>query len=735
MILTQLDINEINLFLSESNRQREEKFLRGITDNYKNKLIFSSNTCTNGNLVEVNPNHPFIHNLEAVKKVLEDLKLEIDLNTWLLLKVFTRGSIAHEAFHILFTDFRTLERMNEEFKEQHPYKRKIMHNIMNILEDSFIELAGINYLQGLQFYIEFGNELAYQNALSLEDIEAKCKAQQRPWINLFLHWAMMYAIVGKTKGKIKNRRINSYIKKAMPYFDKGRIEKDSNKRYEYAKQIYDIVADLIEEAIENDNTINFDYFKNENIPHLEEVINPDVEIKRDFNGRNSQLKQKDNTNEKDKSRQDKNKQDNHDNNTENNHQEEKNNKQRGNNNKENKSDNKENCNRNNQRNDEKEKSQEKDEQQGRNYSGKDDSENPLSNTQKTNESTDNSSNDDIIDSNYDPNEDEENVKKKQEELDKLIKELQQEKQKVEKDEKDRQKIEEREKEEEKKIQNELSKVRYSILHKDISIGVNKKFEPLLYSETIYNNIISQYQGLIQKFYNMLNRLIKNQNESWQNKQLIGSELDTKRLYDPKGRVWKRKNDHKEVADLCIQLLIDGSGSMSNKISQVVVATVIIYEVARRLGIPICIVEERAIYGHPRVVHNVLVDYRNYKNPNIKYNILRLRASGGTREGVSLKWVSAYQDLQPHKDKLIIVLADGNPEHSYSGNSYTGYIAIRDTKAVAEEIERRGTKIVAISLGEDCYPSLQKIYSKVILCDNLSHLPNQMIRILKQHMFK
>ena len=146
-------------------------------------------------------------------------------------------------------------------------------------------------------------------------------------------------------------------------------------------------------------------------------------------------------------------------------------------------------------------------------------------------------------------------------------------------------------------------------------------------------------------------------------------------------------------------------------------------------------EERAIYGSPKVVHNVLVDYRNYKNATTKYNILHLSANGGTREGVSLKWASAYQDLQPNKDKLLIVLADGNPEHSYGGQSYTGRISASDTKMVADQIQKKGTKIVAISLGEYCYPYLKQIYNNTILCDDLTKLPDLMIRVLKRCMFK
>jgi hypothetical protein len=734
-MINQLDINDIKLFLSESNRQREERFLRGITDNYKNKLIFSQNTCTDGDLVQVNPSHPFIHNLKTVYKVLQELGARLTLTTWLILKIFSRGGTAHEAFHILFTDFRTLERMNREFNNKHFFKRKIMHDIMNIGEDSFIELAGINFLPGLEFYITFSNFLAYENTPALEEIEAKCKKKELPWINLFLHWAMMYAIIGKVKGTIKNTIVKNHIKKTAPIFDKIRHEKNCNKRYDYAKEIYLIVEDLVEEAIRDYNMPDFDYFKNKNMPKLKEALNTDVDIKKDFDCRGSQSsqnQQSDNENQDGQSN----------GNGSSNEQKSKENKEKKGSGQDKKDD--------NQKRDAKDKKQENN-TNGQDSEDDKDVKSQNGNTNDIDEGVDSQDNkkDSInIDENANAGENsqsdenktdesdaEKELQKKQEELDKLLKELEEEKNSVEKDEDIRQRMEKNEEELERKLQRELSKVQYSQLHRNIRIETNKRFQALANQEIIYERIYNQHCGLIQRFANMFLKLIKDQDDSWESKLILGSMLDTRRLADPKRNFWKKEVDKKEVADLSIQLLIDGSGSMVDKIYEVIQATIILYEVAKKINIPICIVEERAIYGTPKVVHNVLVDYRNYKDQNTKYNLLHLTADGGTREGVSLKWVSAYQDLQPNKDKLLIVLADGNPEHAYGGQSYTGRISASDTKMVADQIERKGTKIISISLGENCYPYLQQIYKNTILCDDLTKLPDQMIRILKKCMFK
>lgn len=758
-MISKLDVKEINLFLSESNRIREEKFLRGITDNYKNKLIFSQHTCTDGDLVQINPIHPFIHNLQAVHTTLQKMKANFitSLTTWLILKIFSRSGEAHEGFHILFTDFRVLKRMEKDFENQHPFKRKIMHDIMNIGEDSFIELAGINYLPGLEFYITFGNLLAYENTPSLEEIEVKCERKELPWIHLFLHWAMMYSIIGQVKGKVKNTTIKRYIKKTAPIFDKIRYEKNCDKRYDYAKEIFHIVEELVNEVIKDYNNMpDFDYFKNKNMPKLKEVPNTNVEIKKDFDtrgGKNSQNQQSDGKDQNDeeitesdssnkqKKKKDKKKEDSKQNNKDSNQGKDTENKEDNGKDKDSENDKDSQLQNGDAGTDNEDNGQDSEKEdmdnENKNTNAGEDSQDD-NNKDKTDESDEtgkSNESDESDESSKSDESDESDIEKKQKELEELLKELEMEKDTVEKEEYNRQEMQKREEELEKRIQRELSKVQYSQLHRDIRIVTNKKFQPLPKQEAIYERIFKQHRGIIERFANMFLKLIKDQDESWETKQMIGSVLDTRRLADNKRRFWKKEVDKKEVADLCIQLLIDGSSSMENKVYKVIQATIILYEVAKKLNIPICIVEERAIYSSPKVVHNVLVDYRNYKNSNTKYNLLHLTADEGTREGVSLKWVSAYQNLQPNKDKLLIVLADGNPEHTYAGQSYTGSISASDTRKVAEQIEKKGTRIVAIALGEDCFPYLKQIYKNTILCDNLSKLPDQMIRVLKRHMFK
>ena len=669
-MIDKLDTFDVNLFMSEENRNREEKFLRGITDNYSNSLMFGDETCTDGGFVQVNPTHSFIYNMPALKKVAEYYNIK-ELDTWTALKIFTRGGIAHEAFHIVFTDFNILSRMRKEFMYT-PIEFEIIHSIMNIIEDGYIELAGINYYSGLEIYIEFNNLLAYYNIDTLKEVENKCKMGKLPWLNLFLHWAMIYTIIGKEKtNEIEDETVKNFIEKTKSFFAQGRMETDSEKRYLYAKNIFNSIGPLINQVIKR-NEFCFNYFKNPYIPqerntnkNMSNNKQNEVKIVKDFNSRQNQQQQQQQQQQQSQSQQQQ------------------------------------------QQQQQQSQSQQQQQQQQQSQSQQQQQQQQQSQSQQQQQQQQQS-------------------QSQQQQLEEVLKEVQ-DKDKIEKEaNKTVDKINMI-----KDIEEKLEKIKFSELHKDIKIEVNRNFSCLKSHKEEYFKILNQNRVTIQKFQKLLARLLANQDASWEDKLMLGSTIDTKKMADSKKRVWKKEKEKKEIADLCVQIFIDGSGSMQPRLDLVKQTNLIFYEVLKKNNIPFSIIEERAVNRTNRVIHNILIDYRH--DDRDKYNILNLCASNGTREGVSLKWVSEYQKLQPNKDKLIIVLADGAPKHIF--NKTTTWNLRKDAKDVATQIEKSGTNIVAIALGKDCYEELTQIYKKVIVCDDLKKLPDKMFQILKKYIYK
>lgn len=90
-------IDEAKFLVSNSYRVFLEKIVRGISGNYSLKLIFSQEVYTDGKVVSVNPVHPYVMKISGLPE-----------KTLCIL-----GQLAHEIFHILYTDFRVLEELEK----------------------------------------------------------------------------------------------------------------------------------------------------------------------------------------------------------------------------------------------------------------------------------------------------------------------------------------------------------------------------------------------------------------------------------------------------------------------------------------------------------------------------------------------------------------------------------------------------------------------------------------------
>ena len=111
--------------------------------------------------------------------------------------------------------------------------------------------------------------------------------------------------------------------------------------------------------------------------------------------------------------------------------------------------------------------------------------------------------------------------------------------------------------------------------------------------------------------------------------------------------------------------LDGSGSMAgDRRNSAMISSVILHEVLKKQGIEHAIVEHR---GNKKIDNeidiNILVDFNAREEE--KLNIMQLDAASDNRDGVALYWAEKYINQKTFCDnKLIIVLSDGQPAHTY-----------------------------------------------------------------------
>jgi nitric oxide reductase activation protein len=275
----------------------------------------------------------------------------------------------------------------------------------------------------------------------------------------------------------------------------------------------------------------------------------------------------------------------------------------------------------------------------------------------------------------------------------------------------------------------------SNLHRNIKLEVIKpKINMNL--KRAYQNIVSKYRLTINSYSSQIAQYLKMDIEEKEEKKLFGSGLSSRNFGDPKGRFWHRKSTIQGIPDIGFLFLVDGSGSMEGgRMNGVISSMVIIHEVFKNNNIQHSIVEHRAIYDKPKLNHNILVDFQ-HKNEE-KYNILRLNASEGTREGFSLYWAEKHLNKSCLSEyKVIIMISDGAPAHTCDDPiDYVPPVSIKDTAEAAKKIIKRGTSVVALALDapedDECYRQLKMIYPNVVSCIDINKLTGQLLHVISK----
>ena len=251
----------------------------------------------------------------------------------------------------------------------------------------------------------------------------------------------------------------------------------------------------------------------------------------------------------------------------------------------------------------------------------------------------------------------------------------------------------------------------------------------------YKTITAHFERVINSYKHRLAKLLYAEDEYTENRKYFGAGISSKSFTDVKKRYWYKKHNEKRPPDLSVLLMIDGSGSMSGaRRNAAVESAVILHEVLESGHIPHSIVEHRAIYDEPLLEHNVLLDFRH--SPEEKYNIMRLSSYDGTREGLSLFWAEKYINAHTTEaEKVIIMISDGYPEHSCDDSDYSPPVSVKDTANAVEKIIHRGTRVIAVALGSDCYPYLKEMYPQTVECSDLNKLTGQLMKMISDELEK
>ena len=209
---------------------------------------------------------------------------------------------------------------------------------------------------------------------------------------------------------------------------------------------------------------------------------------------------------------------------------------------------------------------------------------------------------------------------------------------------------------------------------------------------------------------------------------FGKRLDTRAMHHEDGTFFTRTRLPSEEQKLAVGLLVDESGSMSwgDRITHAKKTAIVLYDFCQSLQVPI------TIYGHSTGGNGVeLYSYAEFDSIDTsdRYRLMDMSARGGNRDGAALRFVAEHLAKRPEKQKLLIIISDGQP----ADTGYYGTEAEADLRGIKKEYSKKGIKLFAAAIGDD-KENIKRIYQDGFLdITKLEDLPKNMTLLVKQYL--
>lgn len=676
-------VDEAKLLRSETFRGRTQRFVHAITSDYDTSVKFEDGkVCTNGDVVYLDPTCKQFQDLDLVSKIMG-----------------TRGQGGHEGFHKLYTDFNVVNDLKRKYSGDDK-TLKVAKDYLNIVEDSAVELAGCHDFPGLIPYIRLLNEQGDKYLPTIEQLEASGN-------RLLAHQVACsyYSTKGKPMGTFSDPELQKMFEDSIPHLDAARYASTTKDRMKHSEQIMQIVKTLVEEAIENGNSGDFQN------PKGDDIENP--------GGSGKGEKRKMPKNPED-FRDSKGKGDGEDGEGDGQEGEGEGEGKEGD-------------------GDGKGKGKGK-QKSGRSEFG--DSEEPGGTPQdKENTTTGETELPDTT--GMEQQSDPQGTKMDSEELYKRLEE--QLRQEIQKEIDEMAEDMEREKEtsaqsstREQRVKEHMkSKVEYGKAHKGIKV---KEIETFDNQDRLKRNF-NQMQRALTPITRALTRRLQNMikyNQDEKRTGQVGGFLTQSQLWRKDGKIFTQKRDKNEEADLVICLLLDESGSMGGQREQAArEAAVMMAEVCEKLGIPLAVIGHTAPFGQPVVEIRKFISFEKGIKEQ-KHQVAEACAREDNRDGLPLRYCAEYLLQQPQKDKILMVVADGEPWHGDHGGryggSYGGSKAEVDCTLIVEDFQKRGVTSIGIAIG-DGQDGIARIFKNFVSVPTLEKLPTKLVKLLEKRIFK
>lgn len=278
---------------------------------------------------------------------------------------------------------------------------------------------------------------------------------------------------------------------------------------------------------------------------------------------------------------------------------------------------------------------------------------------------------------------------------------------------------------------ELTELAQSISYGDIHDGVQKTVHRIA---SVSDELKEEYHAIAGELLHISKQLQKSVLQQMQDSRrggkqtslLMGRRLDAHALFRTDSRVFYKNALPNETPELCVGLLLDESGSMSwdDRATYARATAIILYDFCQALKIPI------TVYGHSTSGGVDLYSYAEFDaiDRDDRYRMMDISARGSNRDGAALRYVAEQLVRRPEDIKLLMLVSDGQPADS----GYMGTAAEEDLRGIKHEYQRRGVLFVAAAIGND-KENIERIYGDSYLdITDLTKLPVKLAGIIKRY---
>jgi hypothetical protein len=282
--------NPVKTFLSDASRATEEDYLRALTSCFGLNLYFTrgNEAFTDGTNIIIDPEWGGMYKeREILKKscVNSGLPKYLLADEYAAIKFLARALELHEAYHILYTRFDLIRELAKDKRADTLYRKKLLLEINNLIEDAFIENAGAAEFDNTGDYLRVLNAVLFffgqsdkagkkENLSKKKQVEEqiyteqdKEKQRKLDFINRFLYIAYIELKCGAKVGKIGWKAVTNLYAKAKPLFSSAAVECDPVKRLDYSRKIFDLLKKRLPN-ISDEQYEEFTVYKTPSIPQI-----------------------------------------------------------------------------------------------------------------------------------------------------------------------------------------------------------------------------------------------------------------------------------------------------------------------------------------------------------------------------------------------------------------------------------------------------------------------------------